>query len=82
MQTVISSAFETSLGLGQFRQLAAAIQRFQPPTAAVYHGLGTAAWFAQDSAAGGSVDANAILPEEEHSSDLAASAGESVNPND
>ena len=62
---MISSAFETSLGLGQFEQLAAAIQGYQPHSAAMYHGLGTADWFAQDNiAAAGSVNANASVPEE------------------
>lgn len=49
MQVVISSAFETSLGLAQYAHLAAAIGCF-PRQEAVRHGLGTSAWFERDIA--------------------------------
>ena len=48
LQVVISSAFETSLGLATLVHFAAVIDKLcgsSPPTA---HGLGTAAWFVQD----------------------------------
>ena len=56
MQTVVSSAFESSIGLGQYAHFAAAVDR----TAGAYstggdtdalgtaHGLGTAEWFSGD----------------------------------
>lgn len=52
-QAIISSAFESSLGLAQLAQLAAAVDSAVQPTpgnspASQAHGLGTADWFATD----------------------------------
>lgn len=49
LQVVISSAFETDLGLSQYAHLAAAIESCQPPGQAVYHGLGTSSWLGKDT---------------------------------
>lgn len=47
MHAVVSSAFESSLGLSQLAQLAAALEA-APGAQATQHGLATLTWFAED----------------------------------
>lgn len=47
MRAVVSSAFESSLGLSQLAQLAAALEA-APGARATQHGLATLTWFAED----------------------------------
>ena len=47
-QTVISSAFESSLALSAYSHLALACQTLQPEQRHPAHGLGTSDWFASD----------------------------------
>ena len=47
MQVIISSAFESDLGLALGASLAAAIQQYQPRGQTIYHGLGTGDWLEQ-----------------------------------
>lgn len=47
MRAVVSSAFESSLGLSQLAQLAAALET-APGVQASQHGLATLSWFAED----------------------------------
>jgi len=58
MQTVLSSAFESSLGLAHIASLASQIRHLQPPGRRVYHGLGTGDWFVADICAVQLVHAN------------------------
>ena len=48
LQVVISSAFETSLGLATLVHFAAVIGKLCGSSPPIAHGLGTAAWFVQD----------------------------------
>ena len=48
VQVVISSAFESSIGLGQYAHLAAALDAAAGSDQPSAHGLGTAVWFNAD----------------------------------
>ena len=48
LQVVLSSAFETDLGLSYNARVAAAVESLHTGSDRVYHGLGTSNWFAEN----------------------------------
>lgn len=48
MQAVISSAFESRVGLSYYSQLAVAVDQIQGDGLRSFHGLATSTWFERD----------------------------------